>query len=225
MASTSELLHRIPLFAAMDESATAELLRNCTARRYPAGRIIFLAGRPAEQFFVILEGQVKIYKLSQRGEEQTLHLYGPGETFGEAAMWAGISYPAHAETVAESLLLPVSRPALRRAITASPDLALEMLAGMSAKLHEFTVLIEHLSLREVPSRVAAALLAIRDRMGRDTFRLPVTKRQLAGQVGTTPETLSRSLAKLRKDGIIEVKGATIHVLQPEALGQAAEGMP
>jgi len=171
---------------------------------------------------VILDGRVKVYKLSARGDEQILHLYGPGETFGEAAMWSGGHFPAHAEAVDHCRLLIVSRETLRRAITRQPDLAMGMMAGLSAKLREFNALIEDLSLREVPARLARVLLAEADAAGGATFRLPQTKRHLAAQIGTVAETLSRALGKLRKQGLIDVSGSTITILDADALAELAE---
>ena len=216
-------MRRVPLFSALDDAALGELLGACRRRTLPAGSQVLAPTQRAEQFYVILAGRVKVYKLSPKGDEQILHLYGPGQTFGEAAMWAGGTYPAHAETLARTTLLVVSRAALRDMLARGADLAMGMLAGMSAKLREFNRLIEQLSLREVPARLANALLDLPARPGTNTVVLKQTKRELAGQIGTIPETLSRALKKLRTAGLIDVNGAEITLLDPDGLAKLADG--
>lgn len=183
---------------------------------------IFSPEETADRFYVILSGRVKIYQLSPKGDEQILHLYGPGNTFGEAAMWAGTHYPAHAQTLAASTLLAVTRTALHELAARRPDMALAMIAGMSRKLQEFNRLIEQLSLKEVPARLAGVLLKLHRESGTGTIRLRQTKRELASQIGTTAETLSRTLAKLKNGGLIEVRGPEITILDSKGLGDLAE---
>jgi CRP/FNR family transcriptional regulator len=170
---------------------------------------------------VVLTGQVKVFKVSGKGDEQVLHHMGPSATFGEAAVLSGTNYPAFAEVLEEATLLVVSRSTLLSLISDSPELALGLLAGLSAKLHEFARLIEQLSLKEVPARLADILLELADSAGSDTFELDRTKRQLAAQIGTVPETLSRTLNKLANDRVIRVEGARITILARKALEELA----
>ena len=211
----------MPLFAALDDRAVEQVLRRCHTIRRKAGTFIFVTDEPAERFFLILAGQVKLYKLSPRGDQQILHLYGPGKAFGEAAVLVGGKYPATAEAVEDCQLLAVGRGDLRAAVAENPDLALAMLAGMSAKLREFNQLIEELSLKDVPARLAGALLIQAGKT--NAFDLPQTKRQLAGQIGTIPETLSRCLAKLAAAELIRVDGKRIVILNRKRLTEIAEG--
>lgn len=223
--STSEIsaaLRQTPLLAALGEAELQELLRACPVRDLPPGARVVHSFQKAESFYVILAGKVKVYKVSPKGDEQILHLYGPGNTFGEAAMWAGVRYPADAETLTDSTLLAVSRAALKGLIGRSPDLAMAMMAGMSAKLREFNQLIEQLSLKEVPARLADVLLGLPTKAGTNTVVLKQTKRELAAQIGTIAETLSRALRKLSASGLIEVNGREITILDPDGLAKLAE---
>jgi len=222
LANPAAALKAVPAFSALGEAEIAELCRQCVTRQYKAGQIILHSLQEADWFFVVLSGQVKVYKVSAKGDEQILHLYGPGQTFGEAAMWAGIRFPANAEAVRDARLLVVPRPVLRRAIEKSPDVAMGMLAGLSAKLREFNQLIEDLSLKEVPARLARVLLEESERHGTATFRLRQTKRQLAAQIGTVAETLSRTLGKLKAAGLIDVAGSKITIRNAQGLRDLAE---
>ncbi|MGB2824438.1 MAG: Crp/Fnr family transcriptional regulator, partial [Phycisphaerae bacterium] len=213
--TTSEIetaVRQVPLLSALGEAELRELLRLCPTRDLPAGSQVFSSSEQAERFYVILAGRVKLYKLSPKGDEQILHLYGPGRTFGEAAMWADIRYPAHAEVLTDATLLVVRRAVLKDMIARNADLGMAMLAGMSAKLWEFNTLIEQLSLKEVPARLASVLLEMPAKAGTNTVVLTQTKRELAAQIGTIAETLSRALKKLAASGLIEVNGPEITIL-------------
>ena len=170
----------------------------------------------------MLSGRVKIYKLSARGDQQILHLYERGDTFGEAAMWADVNFPAFAELTEDSRLLVVPCDTLREAIVGNADLALGMMAGLSAKLREFARLIEQLSLKEVPARLAGVLLRMTAEAGSNRVRLRQTKRELAAQIGTVAETLSRAMAKLKALGLIEVEASQITILDNDGLRDLAE---
>lgn len=218
-----DALRALPLFSALPEAEFSDLMSRCVRQRRAPGEEIFSSGDAADRFFVILSGTVKVFQLSAKGDEQILHLYGPGQTFAEAAVWAGGAYPAHAEAVTDGRLLAVPRRAVEQALEADPKLALGMLLGMSRKLQQFAALIDDLSLKEVPARLAGVLLAEAETAGAFTFDLTQTKRQLAAQIAAAPETLSRVLKKLTDDGLIEVTGKQIALLDLPALQKLYHG--
>jgi CRP/FNR family transcriptional regulator len=223
ISQITDAMRTVPLLSHLSDDEVRALLDVCRTEHLPAGSQVFSPHQPAESFYVILTGRAKVYKLSPKGDEQILHLYGPGNTFGEAAMWASIHYPAHAEVLADATLLIVKRSVLKQLIARDPEIAMAMMGGMSAKLREFNQLIEQLSLREVPARLANVLLELPARAGTDTVVLKQTKRELAGQIGTIPETLSRALKKLSASGLIEVNGPEITILDPDGLAELADG--
>jgi CRP/FNR family transcriptional regulator, dissimilatory nitrate respiration regulator len=220
--SAIAVMRQLPLFSAVAEKDLKGLLAGCRLESAPAGSELLSPADRADRFFLILAGRVKIFQLSAKGDEQILHFYGPGDTFGEAAMWAGGRYPAYAETAADCRLLVIGRDALREAIRANPELAVRMMTGMARKLQEFNQLVERLSLKEVPARLAEVLLQLAAGAGRESFELRQSKRELAAQIGTIAETLSRAFAKLRAAGLIEVDGRRIKILDREGLRELAE---
>jgi CRP/FNR family transcriptional regulator len=226
MPSRPELLRAMkasPLFCALRPEALESLARRGTILGCGAGESVFQAGEPADRFFLIVIGRVKVFKLSARGGEQVLHSFGPGNTFGEAAMWAGGRFPAYSEALVPTTLFVLSRSALRDAFVGNPDLAIGMMAGLSQKLREFVQLVEDISLKEVPARLAGALLDEAKRAGMDKFRMRQTKAELAAHLGTIPETLSRGLRKLKDAGVIAVRGPEIAILKSSELCRLAEG--
>jgi len=218
-----DAIKSVPAFSALGAAALHAMAQACRIRTFAAAVSVFRSGDAADAFFLILEGQVKIFRLSPKGDEQILHLYGPGQTFAEAAVWAGKSYPANAEAVTRARLLAIPRRAIEQAVGRDPKLAMGMLLGMSRKLQEFADLIDDLSLKEVPARLAGVLLAEAEAAGAFTFQLRQTKRQLAAQIGTIAETLSRALKKLHDDGLIDVNGREVALLDVPGLKRLYHG--
>jgi CRP/FNR family transcriptional regulator, dissimilatory nitrate respiration regulator len=214
----------IPLFQGLPEKQLGELARIIVDRRYKHGEVLFSEGDEASGFFVLLSGRLKIFKLSPDGKEQILHFIEPGDPFAEVAMFAGSHYPAHAEALKESRAIFFPRAAFEKLIKGDPDLAMNMLAILSQRLKYFSRLVEDLSLKEVPQRLAAYLLYLTGAGNNDLpVDLNISKGQLASLLGTIPETLSRILNKMATQGLIEVKGRTMKLLKRHALESLASG--
>jgi CRP/FNR family transcriptional regulator, dissimilatory nitrate respiration regulator len=215
----------IPLFEGMSENHQQDLASIVMDQTLKKGKIIFSEGDEGIGFYVIIAGQVKIFKLSVEGKEQILHILGPGEPFGEVPVFTGARFPAHAEALEDTRLFFFPRVAFVNLIRENPSLALNMLAVLSRRLRLFARMIEDLSLKEVPGRLAVYLLYLRDRnKGADEVKLDITKVQLANLLGTSPETLSRIFSKMTKQGYIELDGPRITIMDHPALENlASEG--
>jgi CRP/FNR family transcriptional regulator len=214
---------RVPLFEGLPSVQIEDLAMIVTDQGFRKGETIFTEGEEANGFYVVITGRVKIFKLSPDGKEQILHLFGPGEPFGEVPVFTGHHFPANAATMEESRVFFFPRKSLVDLIKKNPSLALNMLAVLSKRLRRFAALIDDLSLKEVPGRLAAYLLYLSDQnKGAKVLELAVTKAQLASLLGTIPETLSRILGKLSSQGLIETDGRRIRILDQEALRDLAE---
>lgn len=222
--TTADLLAKIPLFQGLPEAQREKLAWIASSQALDRGALIFSDGDDASGFYVVLSGRIKIYKLAPDGKEQILHLFGPGEPFGEVPVFTGERFPAHAEAMEKSSILYFPRAAFIELVRQEPSLALNMLAVLSKRLRLFTHLIESLSLKEVPGRLAAYLLYLSDRSDDPAaLRLDIPKGQLASLLGTIPETLSRILGRMAGQGIVEVEGRAIRLLDRSALEELAEG--
>jgi CRP/FNR family transcriptional regulator len=222
--SIAELLARIPLFKGLPEDQLDQLAQITIEQSCGRGEIIFSEGDEAKGFYVVIAGRIKIFKLSSDGKEQILHLFGHGEPFGEVPVFTGESFPAHAEAMEKSNVLYFPRSSFIELIKREPSLALNMLAVLSKRLRLFTHLIESLSLKEVPGRLAAYLLYLSNRKDDSAeLNLDIPKGQLASLLGTIPETLSRILGRMTSQGIIEVEGRRIRLMDRQALEELAEG--
>ena len=217
-------LGTIPLFQGLPRDQIAEIAGITVEQKYQRGQTLFSEGSKAGGFYVIVSGKVKIFKLSLEGKEQILHIFGGGELFGEVPVFAGGQYPAHAEALEATRVLFLSRDGFVRLIQKEPSLAMNMLGILCHRLRRFTHLVEDLSLKEVPGRLAAYLLYLSDRNGgSDHLDLDITKGQLASLLGTIPETLSRILGRMSQQGLIQVDGRVIVLLDKEALESLAAG--
>lgn len=221
----TEHLRRLSTFEGLDAEHLRVLARLAVRRRFPAGTAIFLEGDPAAGFYVVLDGRVRIYKIGVDGREQILHIWEKGEPFGEAAALEGFPYPAHADALDDAEVLFIPRPGLVEEVRRNPEFALALLTLLSRRLRRFAGLIESLSLKEVPGRLAAYFLLLSERRrGADRLNLDVTKAQLASLLGTIPETLSRILGRMSREGIIATEGQRgIRLLDREALRRLASG--
>ena len=153
-----------------------------------------------------------------------MHIFGPGQPFAEVPVFEGSLYPANAETMDQSRLFFFPKKAFVNLIHENPSLAMNMLASLSQRLKQFSNLIESLSLKEVPGRLASYLLYLSDRHGSiDEFELDIAKSQLASFLGTIPETLSRIFSKMGGNGLVRINGPQVIILDRTRLEDLAEG--
>jgi CRP/FNR family transcriptional regulator, dissimilatory nitrate respiration regulator len=213
MKNIDEILAITPLFKGLSARQLGETAAITIDRRYKRGESIFLEGDAADGFYIVADGQVKIFKTSLDGKEQILHIYGPGSPFGEVPVFSGSRFPANAQALANSRILFLPRKAFVALITRNPSLSMNMLAELSMRLRQFTVQIENLSLKEVPARLASYLIYLsREQDSPARVTLDISKGQLASLLGTIPETLSRIFAKMSAQNLIRVDGKDIHLL-------------
>lgn len=213
----------VPLFRGLSPNQLDLMGEAFPCRRYAPCEVIFSEGEPAAGFYILLSGRLKIYKLSLEGKEQILHIIEQGEPFAEVALFSETRFPAYAEAIEKSEVMFLSRNAFHQLISNDPSIAMNMLAILSHRLKYFTRLIEDLSLKEVPQRLAAYLLFLWKRDGSDHVALGISKGQLASLLGTIPETLSRIMTKMAGQDLIVVKGRKITLLNPATLILLANG--
>jgi CRP/FNR family transcriptional regulator len=215
----------IPLFNGLAEEQLQELATIVVEREFRRGQTIFLEGEEGNGFYVVNTGKVKIFKLSPDGKEQIIHIFGSGEPFAEVPVFAGQRFPASAEALEDSRLFFFPRAGFLDLIGRHPSLALNMLAVLSKRLRQLAGLVEDLSLKEVPARLAAYLLYQSDQSGGGPeFALEIPKGLLASLLGTIPETLSRILAKLVKEELIQSTGPRIRIVDRAGLQELAAGV-
>jgi CRP/FNR family transcriptional regulator len=219
-----EKIKNLSLFDGLQKDHLTAISRIVTHLAYHRGEIVFMEGDEADGFYIVETGQVKIYKISAEGKEQILHLFGPGESFGEVAVFTGQGFPAYAKANINTTCFFIPRSDFVDMIRLDPTVAMNLLGVMSLRLMKFTRLIEDLSLKEVPGRLAAYLLYLSESSpDPQHLTLTVSKGQLAALLGTIPETLSRILTKMARLGYLKSEGPRIRILNRGVLEGIAEG--
>jgi len=226
---STDLLRRCPLFAGLKEEDLKKIRAIASLRQVGKKKVLFSEGEEAKGFYVILSGKVKIYKVSSEGKEQILHIVSAPDAFAEATLFLEGIYPAFAETLSDTQLLFFPKRDFIQLIQKNPQLSINMIVTLSHYLKRFALLIEELSLKEVSSRMAKYLIDLSLKFSKEgkspkEVELDLSKTQLASKLGTISETLSRTLAKMKTKGIIDVKKNKILILNREVLEELSSGL-
>ncbi len=220
----TSFIGNVPLFKGLPPEQIKQLASIAVYRAFKKGEIIFSQGDEATGFCIIVVGRVKVSKLAPDGKEQILHILGMQEPFGEVPVFAGERFPANAVAMDDSKILFLPRDAFIGLIKKEPSLAMTMLALLATRLRRFSSLIEGLSLKGVPARLASYLIYLSKRhKGADQLELDIPKSLLANFLGTIPETLSRIFAKMGQERLIEMDGRRIRLVNRQALEEMARG--
>lgn len=215
----------LPLFEGLPANYCESLASIAVKKKFSRGQMFFSEGDEGTGFYIILSGRVKIFKLSAEGKEQIFHILEDREPFGEAAVFAGENFPASAQSLAETSILFFPRIEFVDLILRQPSLALAMLSLLSLRLRKLTMLVENLSLKEVPGRLAAYLLILNNRgSGTAAMELDISKNQMAGLLGTIPETISRILKRMSEEKLIKTNARSISIIDKKGLADLAEGI-
>lgn len=217
-----QTLKKSLLFAGLSEENMLRIAEISHRRTFQKGETIFAEGDAAIGFYLLAKGGVKLCKISPDGREKVLHFVHPGETFAEAAFFGDGRYPAEARGVEQGELLMFPRDGFMGLLEQDARFSLNLIVSLSMSLRRFARQIEELSFAEVPNRLAAYLLEIAGRkstnyQGRVYIDLEMKKGELASRLGTVSETLSRAFRKLKEDGLLEVEGGRVIILNEPQL--------
>jgi CRP/FNR family transcriptional regulator len=216
-------LQQTMLFGGLPNSQLQNLAAIAVPRTYEKGESVFQQGEPGTGFFIVQTGRIKVFKLAKDGREQILHIFSEGDHFAEVPVLDGKPYPASATAIGTTDALFFPRQPFLYLLEQQPDLAINLLRSFARHLRHFSNLIDNLTLREVPARLANYLLEQSQQSDSATIiSLALTKGQLAAKLGTIPETLSRAFAKLKQQGLLTVQGNQIQLLDFEALQVLAD---
>jgi len=216
----------ISLFQGVSPDKLRLLASQATYKKFKAGEMVIGEADPIRSFYVLISGQLKLYRSSVEGKEQTLQLLGPGDPFGLCTAFATDSFPASAMAIVDSAVLLIPGTVMETTARQEPALLLNIISILSQRLKDSMTLIESLALKEIPGRLASFLrhLSLKGAKDKKTaLELTISQRELAKILGATPEALSRALRKMANDGILKTAGRMITILDHKALKQLAEG--
>jgi CRP/FNR family transcriptional regulator len=217
-----QILSKVPLFASLSDSEMEFLSLRIIPRNYSAGELVFSESEPCAGLYVVASGHVRIFKTSASGREQVLSVDGPGSSIAELPVFDGGNYPASVAAIDDATLLFVSKQHFQELCLTHPQVALKVLRVVGARLRRLVGIIEELSFTTVRHRLGKFLLRLAKDEGQSTdagiaLTLPENNQEIASQLGTVRELVSRNLSRLHSEGLIEVQGRRIVIRDPEAL--------
>lgn len=194
---------------------------------FSTGELIFSEGEPCSGLYIIARGKVRIFKTSMSGREQVLAVNGPGESIAEVPVFDGGPFPASAIAVEDVELAYISRRDFNAYCLEHPEVALKVLSVVGARLRRLVSIIEELSFTTIRQRLIAALVKLAQSEGKTTargieFQLPATHQELANQLGTVRELISRNLMRLQAEGLLDVDARQIVVKDMKGLSALLE---
>jgi CRP-like cAMP-binding protein len=218
----AKTLSRASLFSGLSERELAFLLEKVISRRYSSGEIVFSEGEPCAGLYVVESGSVRIFKSSPGGREQVLSIEGPGGSVAELPVFDGGNYPASVVAIEDTVVLFVSKQDFQGLCLAHPEVALKVLKVVGARLRRLVGIIEELSFTTVRHRLSAYLLRLAQDQGKKVTQgveviLPSNNQELAAQIGTVRELVSRNLSRLQMEGVLTVDGRCLIIRDLKAL--------
>ena len=222
------VLERTALLSNLSQQELQLLAARTVRKHLSEGELLFSEGEPCSGLHIIAQGKVRIFKTSVGGREQVLALNGPGESVAELPVFDGGPYPASAMAVEDTEIAFISRRDFHAYCLEHPEVALKVLSVVGGRLRRLVGIIEELSFTTIRQRLISALLKLAQTEGKKTergieFQLPATHQELASQLGTVRELISRNLMRLQAEGLLEVDARQIVVKDMKGLSALIEG--
>ena len=218
----SKTLSQVGIFQDLSEAELAFLAQRAVPRKFSAGEIVFSEGDACTGMYVVESGHVRIFKTSSGGREQVLSIDGPGGSVAELPVFDGGSYPASTSAVEDSTLLFIAKRDFHALCVAHPQVALKVLRVIGARLRKLIGIIEELSFTTVRNRLAAFLVRLARHEGTRVdagieIILPASNQELAAQIGTVRELVSRNLSRFQAEKFIEMDGRRVVIADLKTL--------
>jgi len=216
------ILKKSLIFSGLNDEEITELARLCAEKRLTAGEFAFMEDDPPDWFFLVATGKIKAVKTSSAGKDFIIAFFGPGEIFGEVAVFENRAYPASAQAVEDSTVLGIRRDDLLKFLSRRPEVALRIVSVLSGRLRMASNRLRDLAGERVEQRIARVLLMLSSRLG---SQLPFTRQDIADMAGTTTESAIRFLSSLNTRKITRSVRGRIVILDELKLRLLAEGPP
>lgn len=211
----ASVLSRVPIFSGLSETELKFVSDRTLTKRYTQGELVFSEGDPCAGLYVVETGDVRIFKTSAAGREQVLAVEHPGNSVAELPVFDGGNYPASASAASDCVLLFISRSDFRALCMEHPEVALKVLRMVGLRLRRLVGIIEELSFTTIRHRLGAHLLRLARESGkasgRAEFKIEVSNQELASQIGTVRELVSRNLSRFQAEGLIAIDRKNITI--------------
>jgi len=214
----SQALSEFFMFKELSAEQITRIAEHSQLIDFPKSTAVFNRGEAALGLYILLEGQLKLGVTSPQGSEKIISIVSPGDSFGEAILFLERQFPVYAQATLDSKVLLVPKSLIFSMLDNDTMFARKMLAGLSVRMHQLVQDIEMLSLQSCTQRFIGYLLQISaDASDASNITLPASKTTIASLLNLTPETLSRTMAKLQQLGLIEVNGKDVMIIDVKKL--------
>lgn len=225
----SALLRGLGLCKGLDEAGLAAMAAAAQPRRLAAGDFLLYQDQPAERFYVVTRGRLRLSQVTAEGHQVIMGFVGPGGAVGIIAVLGGIGFPVSAEAVEEAELLGWEGAAVAQLMLQHPRLAVNGMAVVAGRFRHVMDQLRELSTERVERRIARALLRLANQAGRRTEQgilidMPLSRQDLAEMTGTTLFTVSRTMKAWEGRGIVRSGRMEVCICQPHALAVIAEDL-
>jgi CRP-like cAMP-binding protein len=218
----AEVLKQSLIFSSLREDELAQLSELIIERSYKPDDFIFWEGDSPDYFYIIVSGRIKVIKYSSSGKEFIIAFFGPGEMFGEVAVFEDKSYPASAQVVADTKILGIKKEDFLSFLSGRPRIALSIINVLGGRLRDAQNRLKDFAGERVEQRLARTLLMLSAKLGPT---LPFTRQEIADMAGTTTETAIRVTSQLKDREIIDTVRGKITILNETKLRLLGEGPP
>lgn len=220
-------VHQVPVFRSLPEEGVQRLTRAMHHRHLQPGEVLTYTGEPLTSLIVVARGMLRLSRTNKAGREQVLRELGPGEFYGEMALFTDVTSEGDLTAVLETHACVLERSAVQEVLQTQPHLAVSLVEAIAGRLSEAERTIGELALLDVGERLTMELLRLAEEAADEgveavAFELPVPWAQMATKLGTTPESLSRRLRRLSSQGLVEVDGRRVHIPNIVALRETVE---
>lgn len=225
MANMIEPLRNVPLFSEMAEDELARIANITTRRQYNRHSLVFMEGEPREAVFFIESGVIKTYKVDEDGNEQVISFLKAGDMFPHVGFFDNSPYPATAEVVRNAKLLVIRIEDFDQLLMAYPPMAIKVMKIMGQKMLHLQERLQELISSDVHRRVVHSLIRLADEYGEKRHEgifiaLPMTNRDFANMVGTSRESVNRTLNQLKKEKLLDIQRKGIFIYDLDTLQKA-----
>jgi len=218
----AQILKGASIFQSLTDNELGELTNLAVERGFMPDEFIFWEGDTPQWFYIIAEGKVKVLKHSSLGREFIISFFGPGEMFGEVAVFENKPYPASAQAATATKVVGIKRENLLTFLSNHPQVALKIINVLGGRLRDAQSRLRDLAGERVEQRLASVLLMLSAKLGPT---LPFTRQEIADMAGTTIETVIRAMSQLKERGIIRSLRGKVIILNKEKLRLLSEGHP
>jgi len=210
------------IFSSLSDDELSELAGLAVDRSLTSDEFVFWDGDAPEWFYIVAEGKVKVLKHSSSGKEFIIAFFGPGEMFGEVAVFENTPYPASSQAVTEAKVVGIKKEDFLSFLVNHPQVALRIISVLGGRLRDAQGRLRDLAGERVEQRLASVLLMLSAKLGPT---LPFTRQEIADMVGTATETVIRVMSTLKDRGIIRSVRGEVIILDEQKLRLLSEGPP